>query len=29
VQWRYDHHPEPGSEEERLLEVIRAPREWA
>jgi coproporphyrinogen III oxidase len=28
VQWRYDHHPEPGSEEERLLQVIRAPREW-
>lgn len=29
VQWRYDHHPEPGSEEERLLEVIRTPRDWA
>ena len=29
VQWRYDHHPEPGSEEERLLQVIRAPRDWA
>jgi coproporphyrinogen III oxidase len=29
VQWRYDHHPEPGSEEERLLQVIRSPRDWA
>jgi coproporphyrinogen III oxidase len=29
VRWRYDHHPEPGSAEERLLTVIRSPREWA
>jgi len=29
VQWRYDHRPEPGSEEERLLQVIRVPRDWA
>jgi coproporphyrinogen III oxidase len=29
VQWRYDHHPEPGSEEDRLLQVIRSPRDWA
>ncbi len=29
VQWRYDHHPEPGSAEARLLEVIRNPRDWA
>lgn len=29
VRWRYDHHPEPGSAEERLLAVIRSPREWA
>jgi coproporphyrinogen III oxidase len=29
VQWRYDHHPVPGSEEERLLQVIRTPRDWA
>jgi coproporphyrinogen III oxidase len=29
VQWRYDHHPEPGSAEARLLEVIRTPRDWA
>ncbi len=29
VRWRYDHHPEPGSPEARLLEVIRTPRDWA
>jgi coproporphyrinogen III oxidase len=29
VQWRYDHHPVPGSQEERLLQVIRTPRDWA
>lgn len=29
VQWRYDHHPEKGSEEERLLGVLREAREWA
>lgn len=28
VQWRYDFHPEPGSEEERLLKVLKMPREW-
>jgi coproporphyrinogen III oxidase len=28
VQWRYDHHPEPGSEEARLLEVLQNPKEW-
>lgn len=28
VQWVYDHHPEPGSEEERLLEVLKEPKEW-
>ncbi|MDT0685450.1 oxygen-dependent coproporphyrinogen oxidase [Autumnicola psychrophila] len=28
VQWVYDHHPEPGSEEEKLLEVLREPRRW-
>ncbi|SIO16561.1 coproporphyrinogen oxidase [Sulfurivirga caldicuralii] len=26
--WKYDHHPEPGSEEARLLEVLRQPRDW-
>lgn len=28
VQWKYDHHPEKGSEEEELVEVLRNPREW-
>lgn len=29
VQWRYDHHPEIGSEEERLLKILKEPRNWA
>ena len=28
VQWVYDHHPEKGSEEEKLIEVLENPREW-
>lgn len=28
VQWVYDHHPEKGSEEEKLIEVLQNPREW-
>ncbi|GGW38177.1 oxygen-dependent coproporphyrinogen oxidase [Arenibacter certesii] len=28
VQWRYDHHPEKGSEEERLINVLTQPKEW-
>ncbi len=28
VQWRYDQHPEPGSQEARLVEVLQNPREW-
>ncbi len=28
VQWRYDYHPEAGSEEERLLEVLAQPVNW-
>ncbi|WP_010227441.1 oxygen-dependent coproporphyrinogen oxidase [Gillisia marina] len=28
VQWVYDHHPELGSEEERLLEVLAKPKDW-
>ncbi len=28
VQWVYDHHPEPGSEEEKLLKVLEEPRDW-
>lgn len=29
VRWPYDHRPEPGSREAALLEVLRAPRDWA
>ncbi len=28
VQWRYDHHPTQGSEEEKLLEVLAKPKDW-
>ena len=28
VQWRYDHHPELGSEEAILVEVLENPRDW-
>ncbi len=28
VQWVYNHHPEKGSDEEKLLEVLKNPREW-
>lgn len=28
VQWKYDHHPEPGSEEEKLLKVLKNPKDW-
>ena len=28
VQWVYDHHPEPGSEEEKLLKVLAKPVDW-
>jgi coproporphyrinogen III oxidase len=28
VQWRYDHHPEPDSEEARLIEVLENPKAW-
>ncbi|GHA45551.1 coproporphyrinogen oxidase [Salinimicrobium marinum] len=28
VQWVYDHQPEEGSEEEKLLKVLKEPREW-
>ncbi|MFO8147656.1 MAG: oxygen-dependent coproporphyrinogen oxidase [Bacteroidota bacterium] len=28
VQWVYDHHPEKGSEEEKLLNVLMQPRDW-
>jgi coproporphyrinogen III oxidase len=29
VRWAYDHRPAAGSEEERLLDVVRRPRDWA
>jgi len=28
VQWLYDHQPEEGSEEAKLLEVLKNPKEW-
>lgn len=28
VQWRYDHHPEKGSEEEKLIQVLQSPKNW-
>jgi coproporphyrinogen III oxidase len=28
VQWQYDHQPEEGSEEARLLEVLKSPKNW-
>lgn len=28
VQWVYDHHPEEGSEEEKLLNVLEHPKDW-
>lgn len=28
VQWVYDHHPEAGSDEEKLLEVLENPVDW-
>lgn len=28
VQWAYNHHPKPGSEEEKLIKVLEKPRNW-
>lgn len=28
VQWVYDHHPEKGTEEEKLIEVLKNPKDW-
>jgi coproporphyrinogen III oxidase len=28
VRWAYDHHPRPGSPEDRLLGVLKEPRNW-
>ena len=29
VSWTYNHVPEAGSEEERLLQILKNPRDWA
>jgi coproporphyrinogen III oxidase len=28
VQWKYNHHPEEGSEEAKLIDVLMNPKEW-
>ena len=28
VQWVYDHHPEPGSREAKLVAVLKNPVDW-
>ena len=28
VQWVYDHHPEKGSAEEQLIEILKHPKNW-
>lgn len=28
VQWRYDHQPDPDSDESKLLEVLKNPKSW-
>lgn len=28
VQWRYDHQPEEGSDEAKLLDVLKNPQQW-
>lgn len=28
VQWKYDHHPEENSPEEKLIKVLQSPKEW-
>lgn len=28
VQWVYDHQPHPGSDEEKLLNVLKNPKNW-
>lgn len=28
VQWKYDHHPESGSEEAKLVEALQNPKDW-
>lgn len=28
ARWEYEHHPEPGSPEAQMLEVLKQPRKW-
>ncbi len=28
ASWEYDHHPDPGSPEAAMVEVLKAPRDW-
>lgn len=28
IAWRYNHVPEPGSEEDKVMQVLRKPRQW-
>jgi coproporphyrinogen III oxidase len=28
VQWHYDHHPEAGGEEEKLVNILQNPKSW-
>ncbi len=28
VQWVYDHHPKKGSEEEKLIDILKHPKNW-
>lgn len=28
VQWVYDHHPEPGTDEEKLIKILAQPMDW-
>jgi len=28
VQWKYNHHPEVGSEEEKLIQALANPKDW-
>ena len=29
ARWQYDYEPAPASDEARLVEVLRAPRDWS
>ena len=28
VQWKYDHQPKPDSQEDKLIQVLKAPKKW-